>query len=68
MDVARDAGALLGDRAAELGLADRPPDADEQDAVGEQAEEVAREHVVARAARREHVVEIGEDDERQRRG
>ena len=41
MDLARDARALLRDRAPELGGADRAPDADEQDAVREQAQEVA---------------------------
>ena len=48
VDLARDARALLGDGAAELGEADRPPDADEQDAVGEQAQEVALGDVAAR--------------------
>jgi len=40
MDLARDAGAFLGDRASELREANRAPDADEQDAEGEDAEEV----------------------------
>ena len=46
--------------------ADRPPDADEEHREGEDAEEVAREDVVARTERREDVVEVGEDDERER--
>ena len=43
VDLPRDPRALLGDRTAELGEADRPPDAHEQDSVGEQPEEVALE-------------------------
>ena len=65
MDVAGNPRPLLGDRPAELRLADRPPDADEQDAEGEEPKQVARKDVVARTDRREHVVEVGEDDERQ---
>ena len=65
VDLARDAGPLLGDGAAELGLADRPRHSGEKHAEREQPQQVAREHVVARPERREHVVEIGEDDERQ---
>ena len=48
VDLARHARSLLRDRAPELGEADRAPDADEQHAVGEQAEEVALGDVVAR--------------------
>ncbi len=65
MDVARDASALLGDGSAELGLADRPPDADEEHGEGEDPEQVALEDVVARAGGCEHVVEVGEHDERE---
>ena len=46
MDVAGDTRALLGNRAPELRLADRPPDADEEHGEGEKSEEVALEHVV----------------------
>ena len=65
VDLARDARPLLRDRAPELGVADRPPDADEQDPVGEQPQEVALRDEVARERRREDVVQLGE--ERQRR-
>ena len=41
VDLARDARPLLGHRTAELGVTDRPPDTEEQDAVREQPEEVA---------------------------
>ena len=41
MDLARDAGALLGDGAAELGELDRAPGADEEDDEREHAQEVA---------------------------
>ena len=64
MDLPRHAGALLGDRAPELGEADRAPDADEQQAVREQAEEVALGDEVAREAGREDVVELGEQRQR----
>ena len=63
VDLARDARALLGDRAAELGEADRPPDAHEQDAVREHAQEVALRDVAAREQRREDVVELCEERE-----
>ena len=59
---------FLCDRSAEFGLADRAPDPDEQDAVGEHAEKVARQQVLARAALRDHVVEVCEHDERERQG
>ena len=39
---------------------------DEQHPEGEDTKEVAREDVVARTERREHVVEVGEHDERER--
>ena len=64
MDVARDPRALVGDRAPELRLADRAPDADEQHAVRDDAEEVALQHEIARHDRREHEVQVGEDGER----
>ena len=60
----RDARALVRDRAAELGLADRPPDADEQHAVRDDPQEVALEHEIARDDRREHEVQVREDGER----
>ena len=66
VDLARDARPLVGDGAPELGGADRAPDADEQDAVREQAQEVALRDVVAREQRREDVVQLRE--ERERRG
>ena len=50
VDLARDARALLRDGAAELGAADRAPDADEQHAVREQAQEVALRDVAARSS------------------
>src|SRR5439155_8700299 len=61
VDLARDPGALLGDRAAELGEADRAPDADQQHAVREQAEEVALRDVARGKERREDVVELREE-------
>ena len=61
MDLARDPRALLGDRAPELGEADRAPHADEEEAVGEQAEEVALRDEVARELGLEHVVQLGEE-------
>ena len=61
--ISRATRALLGDGAAELGEADRPPDAHEQDAVGEQAQEVALRDVAAREQRREDVVELREERE-----
>ena len=64
VDLARDAGSLLGDGTAELGEADRAPDADEQDAVAEQAEKVALGDEVARDARGEHVVQLGKEGQR----
>ena len=63
MDLARDPRALLGDCAAELGLTDRSPHACEEHGEGEEAEEVARKHVLAGAQRCEHVVEIREHDQ-----
>ena len=63
MDLARDPRALLGDGPSELGEADRPPHADEQNAIGEQAQEVALGDVAAREQRGEHVVELGEERE-----
>ncbi len=66
MNVARDARSLIGDRAAELRLADRTPDPDEQHAIGDDAEKVALQHEVARHHRREHEMEIGEHGERRR--
>ena len=66
VDLPRDARALLGDGAAELGLADRAPHADEQHDEREQPQEVALEHVLAGTGRREDVVEVGEDDQRER--
>ena len=50
MDVAGNPRPLLGDGAPNSALADRTPDADEQDGEGKDAEEVAREDVVARAS------------------
>ena len=41
MDLPRDPSTLLGDGPPELGGLDRLPDAYEQEAVGEQAQEVA---------------------------
>ena len=68
MDLAGDACALLRDRAAELGRPDRPPDADEQDPVGEEPQEVALRDVVARERRREDGVELGEEPDRRAEG
>src|SRR5437016_578168 len=48
VDLPRDPGTLLGDGAAELRGADRAPDADEQHAVGEHADEVALREVAGR--------------------
>ena len=64
VDLARDARALLGDGTPELGRPDRAPDADEQDRVGEQPQEVALRDVVARERRREDRVELGEEPDR----
>ena len=64
MDVARDSRTLVGDRASELRLADRAPDAHEQHAVRDDAEEVALQHEVTRHDRREHEVQVGEDGKR----
>ena len=48
VDLACDAPSLVCDRSSELRLGNRSPHADEQDAVGHEAEEVSDEHVVAR--------------------
>ena len=48
VDLACDTGALLRDRAPELGVTDRPPDTDEQHAVGEEPEEVALHELLRR--------------------
>ena len=61
MNLAGDAGALIGDRPAELRVGDGSPDADQQDPVCEQAQEVALEHVVTGDDRRDHEVELGEE-------
>ena len=63
VDLARDARSLVRDRAAELRLADRPPDADDEDPVREDAQEVALEDEVARHDGRQDEVQIGEDGE-----
>ena len=68
MDLLGDPGALVGDRPPELGLADRPPHANEQDGVREQAEKVPLKEILAHPTRSDDVVQIGEDDERQRKG
>src|SRR5207244_4042585 len=64
MDLARDAGPLLGDCPSELGGSDRPPDADQQDAVGEQPQEVALRDERTREERREDVVQLGKEPKR----
>ena len=64
MDVPCDARTLVGDGPAELRLADRPPDTHEQDAVGDDAQEVALEHEVAGHDRSQHEVQVAEHRER----
>ena len=64
VDLPRDARALLGDRAAELGDADRPPDADDQHDVGEQPQEVALRDERRSGERRELEVERSEQHQR----
>ena len=68
VDLARDPCALLRDHAPDLGRADRAPDADEQDRVGEEPQEVALRHVLARERRREHRLELGEQPDRRAEG
>ena len=64
VDVAGDASAFVGDRAPELGRADRPPDADEQHAEGDHAQEVADGDRGRGGERGEDAVERGEEAER----
>ncbi len=64
MDLAGHAGPFLCDRPSELRGANRPPDADEQDSVGDDAQEVALRDDVARELWCEHVVELGEQRHR----
>jgi hypothetical protein len=64
MDLARHAGALLGDGAPEFGAADRAPHADEQDAVGEQTQIVALRHVANADERREEEMQRREQHQR----
>src|SRR5689334_2880171 len=64
MDLTRDARPLLGDRAPELGVANRTPDADEQERIGEEAQEVALGDELVRDEWREDVVEVCEQPER----
>src|SRR5919198_737530 len=64
VDLARHSGALLGDGAAEFGEADRAPDADEEDAVRQQPQEVALRDVAVRKQRREDVVQLREERKR----
>ena len=45
VDLPRDPCSLFGDGASELGVADRAPDADQQHAVGEQAQAVAERDI-----------------------
>ena len=65
MDLARDACALLGDGAPELGELNRAPGADENDDVREHAQEVALRDVRAREQRLEDEMERGEEHERE---
>ena len=64
VNLARNTGTLLGDRPSELGAADRPPHADEQDAVGEHHDEVALRDVAGREQWREDVVERRREQQR----
>ena len=66
VDLACDPRTFLGDGPPELREPDRAPHADEQDAVRQQAQEVALRDVAAREHGREDVVQLRE--ERQRRG
>jgi hypothetical protein len=54
--ISRATRALVGDGAAELGLADRAPHADDEDPVGDDTEEVTLETEVARDDGRQHEV------------
>ena len=65
VDLPRDAGALLGDGAPELGELDRAPGADEDDDVGEHAQEVALRDERAREQRLEDEVQRREEHERE---
>ena len=66
VDVPRDARPLVRDGAPELCVADRSPDADDEDPVRENVEEVALEQEVARQDRGEDEVQVREDRERRR--
>ena len=68
VDLPCHACALLGDGPPELGVADRPPDADEQHRVREEAQEVARRDVAVGDERREDVVQVSEERERRAEG
>ena len=68
MDLARHPRALLRDHAPDLRGPDRAPDADEQDGVGEEPQEVALRYVLARERRREHRLELGEQPDRRAEG
>ena len=68
MDVARDAGPLFRHCAPELGGADRAPGADEDDRVGEHAQEVALRHPAACDERLEHELQRCEELEREAEG
>ena len=57
VDLPRNTRALLRDCAPELRMADCPPGADHQHAVGDHAQEVPLRHVVAAEQRREQVVQ-----------
>ena len=68
MDLAGDARPFVGDRTAELRCPDRPPDADEQDPVREEPEEVALRDEIARERWREDGVQLGEEPDRRAEG
>ena len=59
MDLTRYTSALLGDGAAELGEADSAPDPREEQAVGQEPEEVSLRDDAAGYDGREDVVEVG---------
>ena len=66
MDLAGDARTLVRHGATELRLRDRPPDAHEQHAVGDDPQEVPLQDEIARDDRGEHEVEVGEQGQRRR--
>ena len=68
VDLSRDARSLLRDRAAELREANRPPDADEQDGVREQAQEIAGGDEAVGDQRCEDVVQVAEEKQGRAKG